>query len=122
MRAGAAPGRAVSAPVAALVDATGPATLAAPAAATAGSTSRRAALSVARAARALITSNSLDEVSQKIVESAKELMSHPDVRQLDTPRHTITVDAPLFRRRLLKELPADFVRGAATGGVADQPQ
>lgn len=37
-------------------------------------------------------------------------MQHPDVRQLSTPRHTITVDAPVFRRRLLKELPEDFVR------------
>jgi hypothetical protein len=31
-------------------------------------------------------------------------MAHPDVHQLATPRHTITVDAPLFRRRLLAEL------------------
>ncbi len=37
-------------------------------------------------------------------------MTHPDVHQLDTPRHTITVDAPLFRRRLLAQLPDDFVR------------
>ncbi|HJK89667.1 MAG TPA: NAD(P)-binding domain-containing protein, partial [Polyangiaceae bacterium LLY-WYZ-15_(1-7)] len=33
-------------------------------------------------------------------------MANPDVEQLDTPRHTITVDAPLFRQRLLAELPA----------------
>ncbi len=32
-------------------------------------------------------------------------IDHPDVRQLETPRHTITVDAPLFRQRLLRELP-----------------
>jgi len=39
-------------------------------------------------------------------------MAHPDVAQLATPRHTITVDAPLFRQRLLAELPRDFVRRA----------
>jgi hypothetical protein len=32
-------------------------------------------------------------------------IDHPDLRQLDTPRHTITVDEPTFRRRLLRELP-----------------
>lgn len=37
-------------------------------------------------------------------------MGKPDIRQLDSPRHTITVDAPLFRARLLRELPQDFVR------------
>lgn len=31
-------------------------------------------------------------------------LAHPDVRQLDTPRHTITVDYPLFRKRLLSAL------------------
>jgi len=36
-------------------------------------------------------------------------LARPDVKQLDTPRHTITVDAPAFRRRLLAELPSDFV-------------
>ena len=34
---------------------------------------------------------------------AKE-MSNPDVPQLDTPRHTITVDDPSFRERLKNEL------------------
>ena len=34
---------------------------------------------------------------------AKE-MANPDVPQLDTPRHTITVDDPAFRERLKKEL------------------
>ncbi|MEO0321489.1 MAG: NAD(P)-binding domain-containing protein [Myxococcota bacterium] len=38
--------------------------------------------------------------------------AHPDVQQLATPRHTITVDAPLFRQRLLRELPASFRRPA----------
>lgn len=31
-------------------------------------------------------------------------LEHPDLRQLDTPRHTVTVDYPVFRERLLKEL------------------
>ena len=34
---------------------------------------------------------------------AREL-ARPDVPQLDTPRHTITVDYPAFRKRLLKAL------------------
>ena len=36
-------------------------------------------------------------------------VDHPDVKQLATPRHTITVDAPSFRERLLAELPEEFV-------------
>jgi hypothetical protein len=31
-------------------------------------------------------------------------LAHPDVPQLDSPRHTITVDYPAFRRRLLHAL------------------
>lgn len=31
-------------------------------------------------------------------------LEHPDVEQIDTPRHTITVDYPVFRKRLLTEL------------------
>lgn len=31
-------------------------------------------------------------------------LAHPDIPQLDTPRHTVTVDYPVFRRRLLAEL------------------
>ncbi|MCA2980867.1 MAG: NAD(P)-binding domain-containing protein [Myxococcaceae bacterium] len=37
-------------------------------------------------------------------------LAHPDVEQLATPRHTITVDYPYFRRRLLDALGDDFVR------------
>jgi hypothetical protein len=37
-------------------------------------------------------------------------IAHPDLHQLDTPRHTITVDAPAFERRLKAELPPDYVR------------
>ena len=36
-------------------------------------------------------------------------LANPDVEQVDSPRHTITVDYPSFRRRLLAELPADYV-------------
>jgi hypothetical protein len=36
-------------------------------------------------------------------------LAHPDVEQLDTARHTITVDYPRFRARLLRELPRDYV-------------
>ena len=36
-------------------------------------------------------------------------VQHPDVVQLDTPRHTITVDYPRFRARLLRELPPDYI-------------
>lgn len=32
---------------------------------------------------------------------------HPDYRQIDTPRHSITVDYFAFRERLLRELPSD---------------
>jgi len=42
-------------------------------------------------------------------ESIRHEMANPDVHQLDTPRHTITVDAPVFRRKLLAELPDGFV-------------
>lgn len=42
-------------------------------------------------------------------------LAHPDVAQLDTPRHTITVDYPRFRRRLLQQLGSDFVRTTPTG-------
>jgi hypothetical protein len=31
-------------------------------------------------------------------------MEHPDAQQLDSPRHTITVDAPVFHKRLRAEL------------------
>jgi hypothetical protein len=34
-----------------------------------------------------------------------EEMKHPDFRQINTPRHTITVDFHRFRKRLLAQLP-----------------
>ncbi|MGA7326313.1 MAG: NAD(P)-binding domain-containing protein [Rhodomicrobium sp.] len=36
-------------------------------------------------------------------------LSHPDVEQIKTARHTITVDYPKFRKRLLRNLPPDYV-------------
>jgi hypothetical protein len=32
-------------------------------------------------------------------------LKHPDFHQINTPRHTITVDYHRFRKRLLKQLP-----------------
>jgi hypothetical protein len=37
-------------------------------------------------------------------------LKHPDFKQINTPRHTITVDHHLFRKRLLKQLPKNYVR------------
>jgi hypothetical protein len=46
-------------------------------------------------------------------ENIKELVERevrrPHYRQLNTPRHTITVDYHLFRKQLLKQLPMDFI-------------
>jgi len=41
----------------------------------------------------------------------KELR-YPDFKQIDTPRHTITVDYHRFRKRLLKQLPTNYIRHA----------
>lgn len=37
-------------------------------------------------------------------------LAHPDYPQLDTPRHTVTVDYHRFKARLLKQLPRNAVR------------
>jgi cation diffusion facilitator CzcD-associated flavoprotein CzcO len=37
-------------------------------------------------------------------------VTHPHYKQLNTPRHTITVDYHLFRKELLKNLPKDFIK------------
>ncbi len=39
----------------------------------------------------------------------RDELDHPDVHQLATPRHTITVDYRRFRARLLRELPRDYI-------------
>lgn len=36
-------------------------------------------------------------------------VNHPHYNQLNTPRHTITVDYHLFKKALLKQLPSDYV-------------
>lgn len=36
-------------------------------------------------------------------------LKNPDFRQINTPRHTITVDYHRFRKRLLQQLPNDFI-------------
>ena len=38
----------------------------------------------------------------------RDELDNPDVDQLETPRHTITVDYHTFRERLLEELPEDY--------------
>lgn len=43
---------------------------------------------------------------------AKEI-ARPHYRQLNTPRHTITVDYHLFRRQLLRQLPKNYLRKQA---------
>lgn len=40
-------------------------------------------------------------------------VTHPHFRQVDSPRHTITVDYHKFVRELLRDLPADWVRKRA---------
>jgi thioredoxin reductase len=40
-----------------------------------------------------------------IVKRINEELKHPDFRQINTPRHTITVDYHRFRKRLLAQLP-----------------
>jgi hypothetical protein len=46
----------------------------------------------------------------------RQELEHPDVPQLDTPRHTITVDDALFRDRLRAQLPKDHVRTEPRAG------
>ncbi|MEM7550574.1 MAG: NAD(P)-binding domain-containing protein [Bacteroidota bacterium] len=40
----------------------------------------------------------------------KKELENPDYKQLKSPRHTVTVDYHAFRKRLLKELPKDYVQ------------
>jgi hypothetical protein len=37
-------------------------------------------------------------------------LNHPDFEQIKTPRHTVTVDYHKFRKRLLQQLPKDYVK------------
>lgn len=45
-----------------------------------------------------------EDIRQRI---QKEIL-HPDFKQINTPRHTITVDYHKFRKRLLKQLPVNY--------------
>jgi hypothetical protein len=45
-------------------------------------------------------------------------LAHPDYWQVDSPRHTIGVDGPAFERRLLAQLPRDYV---STARVREAP-
>ncbi|MEZ4851977.1 MAG: hypothetical protein R3B93_25915 [Bacteroidia bacterium] len=44
-----------------------------------------------------------------IEELAQKEASNPHMKQINTPRHTITVDYHVFKRALLKHLPKDYV-------------
>lgn len=44
-----------------------------------------------------------------IKELCKKEVTHPHYKQVDTPRHTITVDFHVFRNQLLKYLPKDYI-------------
>ncbi|MCB0856108.1 MAG: NAD(P)-binding domain-containing protein, partial [Bacteroidetes bacterium] len=44
-----------------------------------------------------------------IAELAQKEVSNPHMKQINTPRHTITVDYHVFKRALLKHLPKDYV-------------
>ena len=44
-----------------------------------------------------------------IRELCEKEVAKPHYKQIDTPRHTITVDYHVFRKQLLKHLPKDFV-------------
>ncbi|MFN7116295.1 MAG: flavin-containing monooxygenase [Saprospiraceae bacterium] len=50
---------------------------------------------------------------QNIRQLCEREVTHPHYRQIDTPRHTITVDYHRFRKDLLKHLPKDYIRKTA---------
>ncbi len=45
-----------------------------------------------------------------IAELVKREVDRPHLKQINTPRHTITVDHHVFKRALLKHLPKEYVR------------
>ena len=45
-----------------------------------------------------------------IADLCRKEVENPHYRQINTPRHTITVDYHLFRKQLLKQLPVDFIK------------
>lgn len=50
---------------------------------------------------------------KNIRQLCKREVTHPHYRQIDTPRHTITVDAHAFRKALLKHLPDNYIQKRA---------
>ena len=44
------------------------------------------------------------EPKKPLQQSIEKELANPDVKQIDTPRHTITVDDHAFRARLKKEI------------------
>ncbi len=46
----------------------------------------------------------------QMAKAVERELKNPHYRQIDTPRHTITVDYHLFRKTLLKELPKDYIQ------------
>ncbi|MDX2014238.1 MAG: NAD(P)-binding domain-containing protein [Myxococcaceae bacterium] len=51
-------------------------------------------------------------------EAVRAELAHPDIEQVSSPRHTITVDYPVFRRKLLDLLGEDFVRRVPVASAA----
>ncbi len=45
-----------------------------------------------------------------IAQRVERELNNPHYRQINTPRHTITVDYHAFRKALLRELPANYIR------------
>lgn len=45
-------------------------------------------------------------------------MRNPDFKQINTPRHTITVDHHRFRKRLLEQLPKNYMRRTPVSATA----
>jgi hypothetical protein len=45
-------------------------------------------------------------------------LRRPDFHQINTPRHTITVDYHRFRKRLLEQLPSDYIRTEVAQPIA----
>ncbi len=47
---------------------------------------------------------------KNIEKHVEDELKHPDFHQINTPRHTITVDFHRFRKRLLRQLPKNYIR------------
>ena len=49
------------------------------------------------------------KMPQNIEKLCEREVTHPHYRQINTPRHTITVDYHDFRKALLKQLPKNWI-------------